>query len=214
MAALPTPPTVANLQGQRWGDQGADPATDAIRCGNRVVEEPLGVDRSGKGTPSHVIRAPSLGLQVTRCGGGHQAQRTNSAMAQSNRLPTTQPCRAWSGPDRPRRAPQPSGQDHRHGPRSPGQAPGAGLVKRGWKAMETGPWCGELSPQNCRQLRKASAAPVLSVPQPPAIASPARGPADPCPHHRGQRRRALSGSAARHCTAAAHCDPRRPPWTN
>jgi len=67
----------------------------------------------------------------------------------------------------------------------------------------------KLSPQNAGQLRKASAAPVLSVPQPPASPLPGAGPADPLPSPSGQRRRALPRPPGP-CSGCP-CRPRPPP---
>jgi len=164
--------------------QGADPARMPSVARNRGWREPWVDDGRTPAPHPHL----SLGCRL-RAARGHQAQRTNSAMAQSNRAGNTQPGRALER-QIGRRAPQ----AQRSGPtaRPARWAVRAAVVETGWKRWKQAHGAVKLSPPECRQLRKASAAPVPLLPQPLAFASPATGPADPCLHHRGSGARALS----------------------
>jgi len=122
------------------------------------------------------------GLQVTRCGGATQAQRTNSAMA-AEQAGCPPPARqgAWSGQIGRKGQPQTQRQDHPPRPGGAGQLPGQG-GENGLESDGNSPLVRlKLSPRMPEQLRKASAAPVPLRASTPCHRPLHAGPLNPCP---------------------------------
>jgi len=125
--------TIAHLPGPCAAVSGADPATEPSLP--KRVEETLG-GTDGRRQARH---SGTLSLGCSYALRGHQARRTNSAMARATCCPATQPGR----PERPeRRRAHPQAQlvrTHLHGPARLGSS--GQWSKRAGKAMETDPWC-------------------------------------------------------------------------
>jgi len=130
----------------------------------------------------------------------------------ANRLPPPSPSRGGcERPDRPQgHHKQRSGDQPGHDPAALGQLRGKG-GETAWKRCRNRPMVGEAVPPECRQLRKASAAPVPLRAPTPAIALQRGACWTLGPHHRGSGAVLFLGRQA--LRGAAPADPRQHPRT-